>query len=73
MTDDKHIPKDSMEILRAVSVLFAFEEGNEDIVLPVVVEAIFFLVDVVDLDYTFGSEGSQASFEEREELVLHFW
>ena len=71
VVDDEHVPEDLVELLRPVGVLLAFEEGNEDVVLPVVIQPVLLLVDLVDLEDGRRLEGPQPALHEGEELVLH--
>lgn len=49
MVDDEHVPEDPVKFLRSVGVLLALEQRDEDIVLPVVIQPILLLVDLINL------------------------
>lgn len=72
MAEHQHKPKDLMEVFRAVSVLLAFEEGDEDVVLPIVIESVLVLEDLIDLDDALRAEGPETAFEQGDKLLLHF-
>lgn len=48
MVYDKHESKNFIELFWLEGVLFTFEEGNEYVVFPVIVEPILFLVNLVN-------------------------
>jgi hypothetical protein len=50
VVEDEHEAEDLVEFEGAVGILVTFEERNEDVVLPVVIKAVLFLVYLVDLD-----------------------
>lgn len=58
MSEYEHESKDFMQILRAVRVLLTFEERDEDIGFPVIIDFIFGLVDFIDFDNAFWAEWS---------------
>lgn len=49
MVDDEHVSEDLIELFGSIGVLLTLEEGNEHIVLPVIVKFVLILVDLVHL------------------------
>lgn len=56
MSQYEHESKDFMQVLRAVRVLLTFEERDEHIGFPVIIDFIFGLVDFIDFDNAFWAE-----------------
>lgn len=73
MVDDEHVPEDPVKFLRSVGVLLALEQRDEDIVLPVVIQPILLLVDLIHLQNRRRLEGPQPPFHQRQKLILHLW
>jgi hypothetical protein len=49
MVDDQHEAEDLVQLSGLVGVLLTLEERNKDVVLPVVIQAALFLVDLINL------------------------
>jgi hypothetical protein len=49
--DDKHESENFIQLFRLVSILYAFEEGNEHIKFPIIIKTILFLINLINTNY----------------------
>ena len=71
MIDDKHKLEYFIQFFRFVIVLLALEERYEDVELPIIIQFVLLLVNLVDLKDGRWLEGPQSVLHEGQELLLH--
>jgi hypothetical protein len=69
--DDEHKLENFIQFLGFVIVLLTLEERYEDVELPVVIQFVLLLVNLVDLKDGRRLEGPQSVLHEGQELLLH--
>jgi hypothetical protein len=59
-------------LVGVVVILGAFEERNENVHDPVIIESVFLLEKFIHPDDAFRTKGSQPVFHQGQEFLFHF-